>query len=246
MAVECHFPDGERRTAEVESCTTGEELAELILKDRGIDDPKGWSVDLESSDWHCSLAGRDYVLDLISETGIPTCLSFVSILITDDTFTCRKVAAKALQKSPHKFSFVEHQPAPSSPLHTQREDALSAATSARFANVSSQGQAEDYLVQRSRLGSNSVYVESAPPAPPFPQVFIPPAPPPPPAFVPPPPPPPPPVVPPSERVILRRKPTKKDKDRKKRDSGSPQLSMAEVVAKARKMREQRERVLFYW
>ena len=150
---------------------------------------------------------------------------------------------KSVAEIAHKFSFVEHQPAPSSPLHTQREDALSAATSARFANVSSQGQAEDYLVQRSRLGSNSVYVESAPPAPPFPQVFIPPAPPPPPAFVPPPPPPPPPVVPPSERVILRRKPTKKDKDRKKRDSGSPQLSMAEVVAKARKMREQRERVL---
>jgi len=44
-------------------------------------------------------------------------------------------------------------------------------------------------------------------------------------------------------VILRRKLTKKDKDRKKRDSGGPQLSMAEVIAKAKKMREQRERVL---
>lgn len=137
----------------------------------------------------------------------------------------------------HKFS------SPPSPSHMQREDALSAATSARLASVSSQGPVEDRLVQRSRLGSSSAHVESAPPPSPFPQVFVPPPPPPPPAFVPPPPPPPPPVVPPTERVILRRKPTKKDKDRKKRDSGGPQLSMAEVIAKAKKMREQRERVL---
>lgn len=148
---------------------------------------------------------------------------------------------KSVAEIAHKFSFVDHQP-PSSPSHTQREDALSAATSARLANVSSQGPVEDNLVQRSRLGSGSAHVESAPPPYPFPEVFVPPPPPPPPAFVPPPPPPPP-VVPPSERVILRRKPTKKDKDRKKRDSGGPQLSMAEVIAKAKKMREQRERVL---
>ena len=149
---------------------------------------------------------------------------------------------KSVAEIAHKFSFVDHQP-PSSPPHTQREDALSAATSARLASISSQGPVEDKLVQRYRLGSSSAHVEQAPHPSPFPQVFVPPPPPPPPAFVPPPPPPPPPVVPPTERVILRRKPTKKDKDRKKRDSGGPQLSMAEVIAKAKKMREQRERVL---
>ena len=148
---------------------------------------------------------------------------------------------KSVAEIAHKFSFVDQQP-PSSPSHTQREDALSAATSARLANISSQGPVEDNLVQRSRLGSGSTHVEPAPPPYPFPQVFVPPPPPPPPAFVPPPPPPPP-VVPPTEGVVLRRKPTKKDKDRKKRDSGGPQLSMAEVIAKAKKMREQRERVL---
>lgn len=148
---------------------------------------------------------------------------------------------KSVAEIAHKFSFVDHPP-PSSPSFTQREDALSAATSARLANVSSQGPVEDKLVQRSRLGSSSAHVESAPPPHPFPQVFVPPPPPPPPAFVPPPPPPPP-VVAPTEHVILRRKLTKKDKDRKKRDSGGPQLSMAEVIAKAKKMREQRERVL---
>ena len=148
---------------------------------------------------------------------------------------------KSVAEIAHKFSSVDHKP-PSSPSHTQREDALSAATSARLASVSVQGPVEDKLVQRSRLGSSSAHVQSAPPPHPFPQVFVPPPPPPPPAFVPPPPPPPP-VVPPTEHVILRRKLTKKDKDRKKSDSGGPQLSMAEVVAKAKKMREQRERVL---
>ena len=148
---------------------------------------------------------------------------------------------KSVAEIAHKFSSVDHQP-PSSPSHTQREDALSAATSARLASVSSQGPVEDKLVQRSRLGSSSAHAQPAPPPHPFPQVFVPPPPPPPPAFVPPPPPPPP-VVPPTEHVILRRKLTKKDKDRKKSDSGGPQLSMAEVIAKAKKMREQRERVL---
>lgn len=148
---------------------------------------------------------------------------------------------KRVAEIAHKFSFVEQQP-PSSPVHTQREDALSAATSARIASANYQGPVEDNLVQRSRLGSSSPRVESAPPPPYSPQAFVPPPPPPPPAFVPPPPPPPPPIVPPAERVVLRRKVTKKDKDRKKRDSG-PQLSMAEVMAKARKMREARERVL---
>lgn len=121
-------------------------------------------------------------------------------------------------------------------MHVQREDALSAATSARFAQAS-HIQVEDGLVQRTRLGSSST-----PSPPPVSQMFVPPPPPPPPAFVPPPPPPPPPVLPPSQGVVLRPKPTRNKGDRKKRDSG-PQLSMAEVVAKAKKMREARERVL---
>lgn len=51
---------------------------------RGIEDPKGWSVDLDSSDWHCSLAGSDYVLDLISELEYPPAfpLSRSSSLLT--------------------------------------------------------------------------------------------------------------------------------------------------------------------
>ena len=38
---------------------------------RGVEDPKGWSVDLECNDWTSSLCGRDYVLDLVSELEYP-------------------------------------------------------------------------------------------------------------------------------------------------------------------------------
>lgn len=141
---------------------------------------------------------------------------------------------KSVAEIAYKFSFVDHpRSSYSSSAHVQREDALSAATSARLAEAS---RHEDALVQRTRLGSGS-----GPPPSPGSHMFVPPPPPPPPAFVPPPPPPPPPVVPPAPGVILRGKPSKKG-DKKKRDSG-PQLSMAEVVAKAKKMREARERVL---
>lgn len=141
---------------------------------------------------------------------------------------------KSVTEIAYKFSFADHQQSVSSPAHVQREDALSAATSARLAQANQHTQhVEDGLVQRTRLSS-----ASGPP--PVSQVFVPPPPPPPPAFVPPPPPPPPPVLPPPQGVVLRR-PTKKG-DKKKRDSG-PQLSMAEVVAQAKKMREARERVM---
>lgn len=246
MAAECHFPDGERRTAEVESCTTGEQFAGLILEDRGVDDPKGWSVDLECSSWHSSISGADYVLDLVSELEYPPAfpLSQSSSLLTIkpghnvpesqlqtlSNLHTSHARGKNVAELAYRFTSAERQQA----SHVQREDALSAATSARLAQANQPRQVEDGLVQRTRLGSGS-----APP--PVGQVFVPPPPPPPPAFMPPPPPPPPPVAPPPSGVILRGRPSKNE-DKKKRDSG-PQLSMAEVVAKAKKMREARERVV---
>ena len=166
-------------------------------------------------------------------------LSNHDILCSLHSLHMPQARGKSVAEIAHKFTVVEQQP-PSAPVHIQREDALSAATSARIASANYQGPVEDNLVQRTRLGSSSPRVESAP-SPPLPNAFVPPPPPPPPAFVPPPPPPPPPVAPPTGQVVLRRKVTKKDsKDKKKRESG---LSMAEVMAKAKKMREARERVL---
>ena len=148
----------------------------------------------------------------------------------------QQVRGKSVAEIAYKFSFVEHQRTSSLSNHAQREDALSAATSARLAEASYHGQVEDGLVQRTRLGSNTV----SPPSPSA-QVFVPPPPPTAPAFIPPPPPPPPPVMPPPQALVLRGRSVKKG-EKKKRDS-EPQLSMAEVVAKAKKMREARENVL---
>lgn len=246
MAGECHLPDGERRTAELESCTTGEEFAGLILEDRGIDNPKGWSVDLETTSWHSHLSGADYVLDLISELEYPPAFplsqssSLVTLKLGHDiaegqlktlsNLHTSQPRGKNVAELANKFTFVERQQS----AQVQREDALSAATTARLAQASQPKQVADGLVQRTRLGSASS------PGP-VGQVFVPPPPPPPPAFMPPPPPPPPPVAPPPSRLVLKEK-RSGDVEKKKRDSG-PQLSMAEVVAKAKKMRETRERVL---
>ena len=51
---------------------------------RGIEDAKGWTVDLETGNWHCTLAGKDYILDLVSELEYPPAfpLSRSSSLLT--------------------------------------------------------------------------------------------------------------------------------------------------------------------
>ncbi|KAH0518668.1 Unconventional myosin-XVB [Microtus ochrogaster] len=56
-------------SAEVESWTTGEQLAGRILQSRGLEvPPRGWSVSLHSGDAWQDLAGCDFVLDLIGQT----------------------------------------------------------------------------------------------------------------------------------------------------------------------------------
>ncbi|XP_077019366.1 myosin XVB [Tamandua tetradactyla] len=55
-------------SVEVESWTTGEQLAAWILKSRGLEvPPRGWSVSLHSGDAWQDLAGCDFVLDLIGQ-----------------------------------------------------------------------------------------------------------------------------------------------------------------------------------
>ncbi|XP_055994385.1 myosin XVB [Sorex fumeus] len=56
-------------SAEVESWTTGEELAGRILQAQGLEvPPRGWSVSLHSGDSWQDLLGCDFVLDLIGQT----------------------------------------------------------------------------------------------------------------------------------------------------------------------------------
>uniref|UniRef100_H0WIM4 SH3 domain-containing protein n=1 Tax=Otolemur garnettii TaxID=30611 RepID=H0WIM4_OTOGA len=56
-------------SAEVESWTTGEQLAGWILQSKGLEaPPRGWSMSLHSRDTWQDLAGCDFVLDLIGQT----------------------------------------------------------------------------------------------------------------------------------------------------------------------------------
>ncbi|XP_022445301.1 myosin XVB isoform X2 [Delphinapterus leucas] len=69
MALDVFTFTEECFSAEVESWTTGEQLAGRILQSRGLDPPpRGWSVSLHSKDSWQDLAGCDFVLDLIGRT----------------------------------------------------------------------------------------------------------------------------------------------------------------------------------
>nr|XP_023420654.1 myosin XVB [Cavia porcellus] len=76
MALDVFTFNEECCSAEVESWTTGEQLAGWILQNRGLEvPPRGWSVSLHSDNAWRDLAGCDFVLDLIGQTedlGDPT------------------------------------------------------------------------------------------------------------------------------------------------------------------------------
>lgn len=69
MVLDVFTLNDECFSAEVESWTTGEQLAGWILQSRGLEGPpRGWSVSLHSGDSWQDLAGCDFVLDLIGQT----------------------------------------------------------------------------------------------------------------------------------------------------------------------------------
>ncbi|XP_019902495.3 unconventional myosin-XV [Esox lucius] len=73
MVLDVHTFKEEKMTAEVESWTTGEQLASWLLHFRGLSEaPLGWSVSLLGDDSWSDLAGCDLVMDLLAgaETGV--------------------------------------------------------------------------------------------------------------------------------------------------------------------------------
>nr|XP_057917310.1 unconventional myosin-XV [Doryrhamphus excisus] len=69
MAVDVYTFNDEKWTTEVESWTTGEEVASWILHARGITEAtEGWSVSLLADDGWSDLAGSDLVMDLLAAT----------------------------------------------------------------------------------------------------------------------------------------------------------------------------------
>ncbi|KAK5851396.1 hypothetical protein PBY51_002194 [Eleginops maclovinus] len=67
MLLDVHTYNDERLTSEVESWTTGEELAAWLLHYRGVSEAvQGWSVSLLTDDGWSDLAGSDFVMDLLA------------------------------------------------------------------------------------------------------------------------------------------------------------------------------------
>uniref|UniRef100_A0A8C7E3X8 Myosin XVA n=1 Tax=Naja naja TaxID=35670 RepID=A0A8C7E3X8_NAJNA len=68
MALDVYCFNGDHYSCPVHSWTTGEALAESVLKYRGLTDGwRGWSVTMKDGTQWAELAGHDYVLDLISD-----------------------------------------------------------------------------------------------------------------------------------------------------------------------------------
>ncbi|XP_072524034.1 unconventional myosin-XVB [Salminus brasiliensis] len=68
MVVDVNTFNEEKLTAEVESWTTGEQLASWLLSFRGVPEAhQGWSVSLLAGEGWTDLNGSDYVMDLLAE-----------------------------------------------------------------------------------------------------------------------------------------------------------------------------------
>ncbi|KAK2821058.1 hypothetical protein Q5P01_024017 [Channa striata] len=67
MLLDVHTFTDEKLTTEVESWTTGEQLASWLLNFRGVSEAvKGWSVSLLTDEGWLDLAGSDFVMDLLA------------------------------------------------------------------------------------------------------------------------------------------------------------------------------------
>ncbi|XP_035260130.1 unconventional myosin-XV [Anguilla anguilla] len=74
MVLEVNTFNDEKLTAEVESWTTGEQLASWLLRFRGLQEaPRGWSVSLLAGEGWSDLTGCDFVMDLLAgvEADVP-------------------------------------------------------------------------------------------------------------------------------------------------------------------------------
>ncbi|XP_075313230.1 unconventional myosin-XVB [Odontesthes bonariensis] len=67
MLLEVHTFNDEKLTSQVESWTTGEQLASWLLHFRGVTDAvQGWSVSLVTDEGWSDLPGSDFVMDLLA------------------------------------------------------------------------------------------------------------------------------------------------------------------------------------
>ncbi|XP_046641646.1 unconventional myosin-XV-like isoform X4 [Daphnia pulicaria] len=73
MALEARYPDDESRHAGVESWSTAENVASLLMRARGLEgsEAEGWTVSMAQADEFFDLNGQDFVLDVVAELETP-------------------------------------------------------------------------------------------------------------------------------------------------------------------------------
>lgn len=73
MALEARYPDDESRHAGVESWSTAESVASLLMRARGLEgsEAEGWTVSMAQDDEFFDLNGQDFVLDVVAELETP-------------------------------------------------------------------------------------------------------------------------------------------------------------------------------
>jgi len=73
MALEARYPDDESRHAGVDSWSTAEHVASLLVRARGLEplESEGWTLTMTHGDEFYDLNGQDFVLDVISELEMP-------------------------------------------------------------------------------------------------------------------------------------------------------------------------------
>uniref|UniRef100_A0A8C1KMU6 Myosin XVB n=1 Tax=Cyprinus carpio TaxID=7962 RepID=A0A8C1KMU6_CYPCA len=101
--VDCFCFSEERLTVEVESWTTGEQLASWLLSYRGVTEAtRGWSVSLLAGEGWTDLAGCDFVMDLLAGVeadvplGHPPTQTDYLFSNTSDRYACVELSADTM------------------------------------------------------------------------------------------------------------------------------------------------------
>ncbi|KAM4691202.1 myosin XVB [Rhinophrynus dorsalis] len=87
MVVDVYTYNEEKYTTELDSWTTGEQIAGWLLQSRGVGEmPRGWTVSILDGDQWFDLSGDDFLLDVIAEVedGVPPNLDSTDFPFGDD------------------------------------------------------------------------------------------------------------------------------------------------------------------
>lgn len=167
MALNVTLPTGYTATGHVHSWTTAEELAEGILRQRGVsnDSSRGWTVSLLERHDSFELSGYDYVLDAIGEMEVVPYFPFTHahwLVTTDRSKDPSSTKRDDFLNSPHNVDsarLVElnvpelKEPVPTTPRPPPHPTSYFKYTSHMQSNESLYSSQQDVISKKSLLNS---------------------------------------------------------------------------------------------